>query len=87
MFLKPVCNCTIFLVGLKASQRHPSAKWVAELKDDVDSDSDDSEGSSDDENNAIDDVGQDLGCDHLDCPEPIELKTCIVVALSSWTDK
>ena len=56
---------------------------MAELKDDVDSDSDDSEGSSDDENNAIDDVGQDLGCDHLDCPEPIELKTCIVVALSS----
>ena len=52
---------------------------MAELKDDVDSDSDD----SDDENNAIDDVGQDLGCDHLDCPEPIELKTCIVVALSS----
>ena len=80
VFLKPVCNCTIFLVGLKASQRHPSAKWVAELKDDVDSDSDD----SDDENNAI--VGQDLGCDHLDCPEPIELKTCIVVALSSWTN-
>ena len=84
MFLKPGCNCTIFLVVLQAGKRHPSTKWVTELKDDdasSDNDASDDGDPIDDENNAIADDGH----DYLDCSKPVELKTCIVVALSSWT--
>ena len=83
MFLKPGGNCTIFLVVLQAGKRHPSTKWVTELKDDASSNNDASDDGDpiDDENNAIADDGH----DYLDCSKPVELKTCIVVALSSWT--
>ena len=74
MFLKPVCDCTVFLVVLETSKWHSSTKGVTKLKM---------------KNMNIRNEMQDSWVPNdqfnLYCSEPIELEASIVITLSSWT--